>query len=108
MTTRRPEPKRTYEEIDLAAVSTADLREELAERGYESYTSSDDAVDEADTSALIAVLAKRGYEVADSDEPSLPEFAEFVRRRHEQHPNGTILVCRDDVCDAWVRMGDPA
>ncbi len=100
MTTRRPEQPR--DEIDLTAVSTADLREELDERGYPEET-----VEAADTSELIRELNKRGYEVVDSDESSLPEFAEFVRRRHEQH-HGTILVCRDEVCDAWVRMGDPA
>lgn len=100
MTTIRPQ---LTVEVDLAQVATADLREELDERGYPEET-----VEAADTSDLIRELNKRGYEVVDSDESSLPEFGEFVRRRHEQHPNGTILVCRDEVCDAWVRMGDPA
>lgn len=107
-TKRRPEPKRTLEEPDLSDIATADLREELEVRGVRSYTSAEEVVDDADTSDLIAVLSRRGYEVTDGDEPALPEFADFIHRRHEQHPNGTILVCRDEVCDAWVRLGDPA
>lgn len=53
-TKRRPEPKRTLEEPDLSDIATADLCEELAERGYASYTSTQEAVDVADTSDLIA------------------------------------------------------
>ena len=61
-----------------------------------------DIADELSTEALIDLLVYRGVEPATDLHLSIE--SELIKRHDREH-NGTIRVCRDEICDLLVRLG---